>query len=252
MRQMLVMGNWKMNGCRSELTTLLQGVAQQVKPLSKVGVAVCPSFVYLDAISVMCEGTSVGLGAQDVSLHEQGAYTGEISAAMLKDLGCQYVLVGHSERRSYHAESNESVARKFVAAQTQGLTPVLCIGETLEERQAGKMQDVVSAQVKAVIEHAGVDAFVKSVIAYEPVWAIGTGVAAEPSDVQNAHGFLRSLLNDYGSKLAQNMQILYGGSVKASNATEILSQPDVDGGLVGGASLKVDEFVAICQAANSE
>ncbi|MGJ3494093.1 triose-phosphate isomerase [Piscirickettsia salmonis] len=252
MRQKLVMGNWKMNGCRRELTALLCGVSEGVKSLSKVDVAVCPAFVYLETMTALLKesGSKVSLGAQDVSLHETGAYTGEVASAMLHDLGCQYVLVGHSERRSYHAESNEIVAKKFVAAQAQGLIPVLCVGETLEQRQAGNMQEIVSTQVQTVIDYSGVNAFARSVIAYEPVWAIGSGVAAEPADVQGAHGFLRSVLSNYDATLAQNMQILYGGSVKASNAVEILQQPDVDGGLVGGASLQVDEFVTICQVAN--
>lgn len=191
MRQKPVMGNWKMNGCRRELTALLCGVSEGVKSLSKVDVAVCPAFVYLETMTALLKesGSKVSLGAQDVSLHETGAHTGEVASAMLHDLGCQYVLVGHSERRSYHAESNDIVAKKFVAAQAQGLIPVLCVGETLEQRQAGNMQEIVSTQVQTVIDYAGVNAFARSVIAYEPVWAIGSGVAAEPADVQGAHGF---------------------------------------------------------------
>ena len=189
------------------------------------------------------------LGAQDVSSNEKGAYTGEVSASMLADVGATHGLVGHSERRQYHQESNELVARKFLAAHNAGLTPVLCVGETLEQREAGESESVVGAQLTAVLELVGVAAFARAVLAYEPVWAIGTGRTASPEQAQAMHAFLRGVVASHDARIADSLPILYGGSVKPDNATELFSQPDVDGGLVGGASLVARDFLAIAQAA---
>jgi len=189
-------------------------------------------------------------GAQDLSEHAQGAYTGEVSAAMLKDIGCSYVLAGHSERRQYHAESDDLVARKFVAAQGAGLVPILCVGETLDERDGGATERVIARQLDAVVARAGIGAFGKAVLAYEPVWAIGTGRTATPEQAQAVHKFIRDKLAGLDGTIAGSLRLLYGGSVKPSNAAELFGQPDVDGGLIGGASLVAEDFLAICDAAD--
>lgn len=249
MRQKLVAGNWKMHGSTAGNQTLLQGVLAGVKDFARVSVAVCPPFPYLAQVATLLAGSSVQLGAQNLSEHTQGAYTGEVSGAMLGELGVSLVLVGHSERRTLFGESDALVAAKFRAAQACGLTPVLCVGETLEEREAGKTDLVVGRQLMAVLDLVGVEALENSVVAYEPVWAIGTGRTAMSDQVQAVHAALRQIVADKGAAVAAKLRILYGGSVKAANAAELFALPDVDGGLIGGASLLADDFVTICRAA---
>jgi triosephosphate isomerase (TIM) len=212
---------------------------------------VCPPFVYLWETARLLKSSSIALGAQSVCAEALGAFTGEVSAGMLKDVGCKYVLVGHSERRAIYKEDDALVARKFLAAQSQGLIPVLCVGETLEERERGQTMQVVSRQLAAVLDLAGAAALRTAVIAYEPVWAIGTGKNATPAQAQEVHAYIRTAIAGRDAKIAADVRILYGGSVKAANAHELFAMPDVDGGLVGGASLKADEFLKICAAAQS-
>ena len=248
MRKPLVAGNWKMHGDRAfarELMASVVGVGGD-----GVDVAVMPPFVLIPGLVAEFGTSRVEVGAQDVSANAQGAYTGEVSAAMLKDFGINLVLVGHSERRQYHAESDALVAAKFVAAQAGRLVPVLCVGETLAEREAGQTAAVVGRQVDAVLEAAGVEAFANAVIAYEPVWAIGTGKTASSAEAQAVHAFIRSKIASRDATISRSLRILYGGSVKPGNALELFRQPDVDGGLVGGASLVADDFIAICAAAS--
>ena len=233
-----------MHGSKAFLASYLEGLQAAGLPAS-VEVAIFPPFVYLFQAAEGLKALNATLGAQNVSAEKEGAFTGEISAAMLTDSGCRYVLVGHSERRTLCGESDGDVADKFNAAAEQGLTPVLCVGESLAEREAGQTLDVVSRQVQAVIEKAGLRAVSKAVVAYEPVWAIGTGRTATPEQAQEVHANLRGILGDAGAQT----RILYGGSVKAANAGDLFSQPDIDGGLVGGASLDVKEFIAICRKA---
>jgi len=216
-----------------------------------IDVAVFPPFPYLAELAWQHASSGLGVGAQDVSEHEgQGAYTGEVSAAMLSDVGAQWVLVGHSERRQYHAEGDALVARKFAAALAGGLTPILCVGETLEQREAGETEAVIARQLQAVLAHNGIASFDTAVIAYEPVWAIGTGHTASPEQVQQAHAFIRSQLEKEDVMIARLTRLLYGGSVKAANAAELFAQADVDGGLIGGASLTASDFLGICAAAH--
>ena len=246
-RTPLVAGNWKMHGSRQMATTLASSISAGIP--DGVEVALFPPYPYIADLVRGNRGQSVQFGAQDVSEHATGAYTGEVSAAMLSDIGCQYTLVGHSERRQYHAESDERVAAKFMAARANGLTPVLCVGETLEQREAGQTESVLAAQLGAVLGLAGATTFSGAVIAYEPVWAIGTGKTASPDQVQAVHGFIRSQLAEQDAKLPQLTRILYGGSVKPDNAAKLFALGDVDGGLIGGASLTAADFLAICQAA---
>ncbi|WP_267225829.1 triose-phosphate isomerase [Dyella silvae] len=248
MRKKFVAGNWKMHGSRSMAAALVGDIVAALPPA--IDVAVFPPFPYLGELASQHAGSGLGFGGQDVSEHDgQGAYTGEVSAAMLADTGAQWVLVGHSERRQYHHETNEQVARKFAAARAGGLTPILCVGETLAERQTGLTEAVVTRQLKAVIEMNGIAAFDTAVIAYEPVWAIGTGHTATPEQVQHVHAFIRSQLAKEDAMIASLTRLLYGGSVKAANAAELFAQPDVDGGLIGGASLASADFLGICAAA---
>jgi triosephosphate isomerase len=211
--------------------------------------AVCPPFPYLHQVATALAGSSIQWGAQNLSEHDAGAYTGEVSGAMLKDFGCRYAIVGHSERRTLYAEDDRRVAAKFDAAQRAGLTPILCVGETLQQREAGDTETVLARQMQAVLAQAGVKAFANAVLAYEPVWAIGTGKTATPEQAQSAHAFLRGLVRKQDAGLAEGLTILYGGSVKAGNAVELFALPDVDGGLIGGASLVAEDFIAICEAA---
>lgn len=248
MRSKLVIANWKMNADKATVTQLLAGYGSATT--SGPQVVVCPPAPYLGQAEQLLAGTAVALGAQDVSQFENGAYTGEISLTMLADFGCQYVILGHSERRSLFGETEAEVAEKFVATLRAGLTPVLCIGETGEQRQANETDAVVSAQLDAVINAAGIEAFAKAVIAYEPVWAIGTGVTASPEQAQQVHKLVRDKLAAIDANIAQRVPLLYGGSVNAGNAKELFAMPDIDGGLVGGASLDVNAFAAICAAAN--
>ncbi len=248
-RRLLVAGNWKMHGSSADNAALIAGVLSKLDA-SNVDVLVCPPFVYLADVAARLKGTPVQLGAQSLCAEAMGAYTGEISGAMLKDVGCQYVLVGHSERRSLYGEDNALVARKYVAALANGLIPVLCVGETLAERDANNTFSVISAQLDAVLTMAGVQSLDRAVIAYEPVWAIGTGRTATPEQAQEVHAFIRTRVAAHDSDVAGRVRILYGGSVKGSNAAQLFGMADVDGGLVGGASLKAEEFLQICAAAN--
>jgi triosephosphate isomerase len=247
MRRKLVIGNWKMNGSRATNTALLSGI---VAGLNDFGAdcAVCVPAPYLAQAQAELAGTSVAWGGQDVSVHASGAYTGEVSAAMLRDFGSTYVLCGHSERRAYHLESSELVAQKTVAALAAGMTPVVCFGETLAQREAGQTEDVICAQLQAVLDVIADEDVSKLVLAYEPVWAIGTGKTATPQIAQDAHHFLRTCVAKKHAVAAAGVQILYGGSMKPENAKELMAQPDIDGGLIGGAALKAVDFLGIIQA----
>ncbi|HWR77005.1 MAG TPA: triose-phosphate isomerase [Thiobacillus sp.] len=246
MRKKLVAGNWKMHGNLVENAALLAAL----KPaLAGIDAVVCVPFPYLAQVQAALSGSSIAWGAQNVSEQAKGAFTGEVSASMLLDFGCKYVIVGHSERRSLYGESDALVASKYVAAQAAGLTPILCVGESLAERESGVTEAVVSRQLDAVIDAAGVGSLVKAVIAYEPVWAIGTGKTASPAQAQAVHAFIRGKVAALDAGVAEQLVIQYGGSVKAANAAELMVQPDIDGGLIGGASLVADEFIAICRAA---
>lgn len=247
MRRKLIAGNWKMHGSLAENEALLSGVLAGMGSV-KAAVAVCVPFPYLAQVQAKLAGSSVAWGAQNVSQHGKGAFTGEVSTAMLKDFGCAYVIVGHSERRALYGESDAVVAEKFAAVQSAGLTPILCVGETLEERETGVTEQVVGRQLDAVIAKCGVAALAKAVVAYEPVWAIGTGKTASPEQAQAVHAFIRGKVRALDAVVAEGLVIQYGGSMKAGNAVELLSQPDIDGGLIGGAALNAEEFLAICRA----
>jgi triosephosphate isomerase len=244
-RRRLVVGNWKMHGSRPANAALLDGILR-ARPFG-CDVAVCVPFPYLSETAATLAGSDVRWGAQDCSVHEQGAYTGEVSAVMLAELGCRYAIVGHSERRAMHAESDQLVADKAKAALGRGVTPIVCVGETLAQREAGQTEAVVKRQLSAVI-HTLAHCAGEMVVAYEPVWAIGTGLSASPEQAQSVHALLRGQLRA-ATPHAEVMKILYGGSVKPDNAMALFSQPDIDGGLIGGASLKATDFVAICRAA---
>ena len=249
MRRPLIMGNWKMNGSSMANESLLTGLISQVSSLQGVDIAVCPPAVYLGQVLELVSGTSIDVGAQNLSEQKSGAFTGEISGDMLRDLGVTYTLVGHSERRSLYGETNELVAAKTLKALEVGLVPVLCVGETLEERKSGQMDAVLAGQINAVIDLCGADTFGQIIVAYEPVWAIGTGETATPQQAQDAHAFIRDLIAAQSPAIAERVTILYGGSMNEKNAAELLAMADVDGGLVGGASLKADSFATICKAA---
>jgi triosephosphate isomerase len=249
MRKKLVAANWKMHGSRSMADGLMQELIKT--PVDGADVLILPPYPYLAPLVDKYGTFGMGFGAQDVSEHQgQGAYTGEVSAQMVADLGCRWALVGHSERRHHHTESNEKVARKFAAVLAAGLTPILCVGETLHQREAGQTMEVIQQQLHAVLALNGVACFDTAVIAYEPVWAIGTGKNASPEQAQEVHAFIRSQLAQQDAMIARLTRLLYGGSVKAANAAALFAQPDVDGGLIGGASLVASEFLAICQAAH--
>ena len=249
-RRPLVAGNWKMNGSRAESATLVRAIKQGMSTVAQAEAAVCPPFILVPLAAEMLAGSPVAWGGQSLSVHKSGAYTGEISGPMLKDYGCTYVIVGHSERRAYYGEDDALVADKYAAAQAAGLIPILCVGETLQEREASQTEAVVARQLEAVINKHGIGSFKNAVIAYEPVWAIGTGKTATPQQAQDVHGFIRGRLAARDKAVAENMRILYGGSMKGSNAKELLAQPDIDGGLIGGASLQAEEFLTICRAAD--
>lgn len=250
MRRPLVAGNWKMNGSREEIRALMTGIVSDLGADISAEAAVCPPFAYLAEVHALIGDAPVALGAQDVSEHDAGAFTGEISGPMLTDVGCTYAIVGHSERRNLHGESDECVARKFAAARRHGLVPILCVGELLEERENGVTEQVISRQIDAVIALEGVEALADAVIAYEPVWAIGTGRTATPEQAQEVHAFIRNRIAKQNAAVAEGLRILYGGSVNAANAEGLFAKPDIDGGLVGGASLKSAEFIGICRAAS--
>jgi triosephosphate isomerase (TIM) len=249
MRQPLVAGNWKMHGSRVENAQLVGGLLDLLQSGKRAEIMLCPPFPYLMETARLLKDSGVALGAQSVCAEAQGAFTGEVSAAMLKDVGCRYVLVGHSERRQLFGENDNLVARKFVAAQSQGLVPVLCVGETLDEREGDQTTAVVARQLEAVLAVSGIQSLAKAVVAYEPVWAIGTGRTATPDQAQAVHAMIRAKLAERDATIGGSVRILYGGSVKASNAQELFAMPDIDGGLVGGASLKADEFARICAGA---
>jgi triosephosphate isomerase (TIM) len=250
-RQPLVAGNWKMHGTRAGATELAMGIAQNLASLPRPEVALLPPFVFIPLIAEALRqaGGRIAYGGQNLDPHPSGAYTGEISGAMLRDFGCIYVIVGHSERRALFGETDVTVAEKFAAAQAMGLRPILCLGETLAERETAQTEAVVARQLDAVLSLSGAASLADAAIAYEPVWAIGTGRTATPQQAQAVHRFLRNKIAAQDSRVAAGVRILYGGSVKAANATELFAQPDIDGGLIGGASLHVDEFVSICRAA---
>ncbi|MEE4685350.1 triose-phosphate isomerase [Pseudomonas alliivorans] len=251
MRRPMVAGNWKMHGTRASVAELIKGLALQSIP-SNVDVAVMPSSLFIGQVVQGLEATSIIVGAQDAAIQAaQGALTGEVASSQLADAGCKLVLVGHSERRQLIGEQDDVLNRKFAAIQAEGLTPVLCIGETLEERQAGRTLEVVGRQLEVVIAEFGVEALRNAVIAYEPVWAIGTGLTASPEEAQEVHAAIRAQLAEKNAEVAQGVRLLYGGSVKSANAVELFSMPDIDGGLIGGASLNADEFGAICRAAGN-
>jgi triosephosphate isomerase len=243
MRTPLVAGNWKMHGTLQSVVELTNALKVQWQGNKNVEVAVCPPTIFMSVIAHELKDSDIKLGAQNVSEYSQGAYTGEISAEMLTDFGCSFAIIGHSERRTIFGETDEQVADKFSAAQCNGLLPILCVGETLEQREAGIQQQVIARQLQVVMDKVGVEAVASAVIAYEPVWAIGTGKTATPEQAQEIHAAIRSQLGAVGVAT----RVLYGGSVKSANAAEIFSQPDIDGALVGGAALNAEEFVKICQ-----
>jgi len=248
MRRKLVAGNWKMNGSRAANASLVSSLVTAAAEWA-CDVLVCPPAVYLAEVVSASAGSPLWVGAQNLCAEAPGAFTGEIAAAMLCDVGVTHVLVGHSERRALYGETDDVVARKFVAAQAAGLVPILCVGETLDEREAGATERVVGRQIAAVVEAAGIEAFRAAVVAYEPVWAIGTGRTASPEQAQAVHRHIRDLFVEKDAIVGDQLRLLYGGSVKAANAADLFGMPDVDGGLVGGASLKADEFLGICAAA---
>ena len=248
-RRKLVAGNWKMNGSLAANRELIAALLLQLAGRKSAEVAVCVPAAYFAQINELLAGSGMALGAQTLSEFASGAYTGEVSGAMLRELGCALVLVGHSERRALFGETNAQVAAKFSAALGAGLRPVLCVGETLAERESGTTEAVVGAQLDAVLNGAGAAALARGVVAYEPVWAIGTGKTATPEQAQGVHAFIRARIAKRDAGVASGIQILYGGSVKAANAKELFACVDIDGGLVGGASLQAQEFAAICKAA---
>jgi len=250
MRRKLVIGNWKMNGSRAGNTALLSGIVAGLaaNDAPRAECAVCVPAPYLAQCAAELQGTPVSWGGQDISVYAAGAYTGEVSGSMLADFGSHYVLAGHSERRAYHQESNELVARKAVAALAAGLTPVVCVGETLEQREAGQTVAVVMGQLNAVLSSLSLEDLDKIVLAYEPVWAIGTGKTATPQIAQEVHALLRERVAQKSAAAAAAMPILYGGSMKPDNAKELMAQPDIDGGLIGGAALKAPDFLGIIYA----
>ena len=247
MRSSLIAGNWKMNGDLQSVIDLVEGI--KAGNPGKAELAVCPPAVFLMKVGGMLADTKIALGAQNVCDQESGAYTGEISAAMLKECGCRYAIVGHSERRALYLESDQLVAARFAMAQAADIIPILCIGETLDEREQGVTETVVARQIDAVLDTSGIAGIARAVIAYEPVWAIGTGKVATPNQAQAVHAFIRNKLEQLDAAAAQQVRILYGGSMNPANAADLLSQPDIDGGLIGGASLKADDFLAIAHSA---
>jgi triosephosphate isomerase len=250
MRKGLVAANWKMNGSRDSNTALLKALVAGLDGGAAPDVLVCPPAVYLQQAGELLKGSNIMLGAQNMHDQQAGAFTGEISAPMLKDLGCSHVIIGHSERREIFGESDALIADKFAAALANSLSPVLCIGETQAQREAGETEATVLRQLDAVLQQVGADAFADAVIAYEPVWAIGTGLTATPDQAQEMHDLIRGTLARHNAEVAGAIRVLYGGSVKADNAAELFAQPDIDGALVGGASLVADDFLTICSSYN--
>jgi triosephosphate isomerase len=251
MRKPLVAGNWKMNGSVASVRELLAGLKAGVGEVGNCEAAVCPPYIFIPMTQAELSGTSIPWGGQNLSTEQSGAFTGEVAASMLLDFGCTYVIVGHSERRTLYGDTDDLVARKYSVARAAGLKPILCVGETLEEREKGVTEEVVARHVDAVIKLEGVGALADGVIAYEPVWAIGTGVTATPEQAQEVHAFIRKRVASHDAKVADNLRILYGGSMKPDNAAELMAKTDIDGGLIGGASLKAADFLAICKAAGA-
>lgn len=249
MRHPLVMGNWKLNGNKHFVTTLIKDLRKALDNLDGCNVAIAPPIAYLDQARHALSGSHIALGTQNVDVNLSGAFTGEVSAEMLKDIGAKYTIIGHSERRTYHHESNACIAQKFAVLKSVGLIPVLCIGETEEENAVGKTENVCAHQLDAVLETQGATAFAGAVIAYEPIWAIGTGKSATPVQAQAVHKFIREYIAEKDASIASQVIIQYGGSVNDNNAAEFFNQPDIDGALVGGASLKADSFTSIVKAA---
>jgi len=247
-RRTLVAGNWKLNGSRESSVSLASEVAKGLN--GEADVLVCPGFSHLADVSAAIDGSALLLGAQNCSAHESGAYTGEVAAAMLPEFGCSHVIVGHSERRQLFGETSELIASKAIAVQKAGLTPILCVGETLDEREAGKVEAVIGGQLDALLDAGGIKAFDNCVVAYEPVWAIGTGKTASPEQAQDVHAVIRAKIGKLDTACSDKLRILYGGSVKPDNAATLFSQPDIDGGLIGGAALKAADFLAICHASS--
>lgn len=250
MRRPLVAGNWKLHGSVARVAELAGAVAAGVSGLERIDTAVCPTFVHLSRVMQRVAGSTLGVGSQDVSDREEGAFTGEVAAWMVAELGCRYAIVGHSERRARHGETDTVVAAKFEAARDAGLVPILCLGESLEQRDDGRTLEIVARQLDAVLGEAGSARFDGAVVAYEPIWAIGTGRTATPEQAQEVHHALRAVLEDADTGLAARTRIVYGGSVKAAGAAELFAKADIDGALVGGASLDAGEFLAICRAAD--
>ena len=246
MRKTIVAGNWKMNASKESVNKLVMGILSGMSNVSSE-VVICAPFPYLSQVEALITHSQVRLGAQNLNTNMSGAFTGEVSADMIKDFGAQHVIVGHSERRSFYGETNTIVAEKVKAALDSGLIPLFCVGETLEQREAGETESVVAAQINTVADLVGIDAFLNIVVAYEPVWAIGTGVTASPEQAQKAHAFIRQLLANNNYDVAQQAPILYGGSMNAANAKELIACADIDGGLIGGASLKPEDFLQICR-----
>lgn len=248
MRKVIIAGNWKLNKNSKEAVDLVNEIKAKCAKITKVDIVVCPVFTVLSKVSEALKGTNIGLGAQDLYWQDSGAFTGEVSAPLLKDAGCQYVIIGHSERRQFFSETNETVNNKVKAALAHGLIPIVCVGENLQERESGRTFDVVKDHVENSLRGFSAAEMSKMVIAYEPVWAIGTGKTATPDQAQEVHGFIRKLLEKmHGKTVAETIRIQYGGSVKAENTKELILKPDIDGALVGGASLKADSFVGIIE-----
>jgi triosephosphate isomerase (TIM) len=252
MRKYTIAGNWKMNGSKSSIEVLIQNIKEGMTSIDQVNWIVFPPYPFLEQVKQLLTGSKVFWGAQNLNDKLSGAYTGEVSAEMLKEFGCSYVLVGHSERRQLYGETDKVIAAKFIAAINAAIKPILCIGETLQEREQGLTTQVVDRQLMTILQlRNGIELFNQAIIAYEPVWAIGTGVTATPEQAQEVHAHIRSLLGKYDNEIAKRTQILYGGSVKADNAQSLFKMADIDGGLIGGASLKAQDFLAIGKACNS-
>ena len=247
MRKTIVAGNWKMNASKETVNSLIEGILSGMNEVSSE-VIVCAPFPYLSQVESLINNSKLMLGAQNLNVNPEGAFTGEVSADMIKDFGAQHVIVGHSERRSLYGETNAIVAEKTKAAIGAGLTPLLCVGESLEDRESGKTEAIVEEQINAVIDLIGIEAFDQVIVAYEPVWAIGTGLTASPEQAQTVHLFIRNLLANSSEKIAKRTPILYGGSMNAANAADLISCSDIDGGLIGGAALKAEDFLQICKA----
>lgn len=249
MRTPIVIGNWKLNGTTATAADLVASILAERPGLSDIDMGVCPPFVFIPQAVAQVANSDLAVGGQSCSAYDNGAFTGEVSAEMLRDVGCRYVLVGHSERRALFGETDEVVGLKTQKALAAGLTPVVCVGETLAERQAGDMNAVVGAQIEAIVDAVGIQAFERLVVAYEPIWAIGTGQTASPEQAQAMHASIRTQLAAHSPAVAQSVRIQYGGSIKPDNAAILFAQPDIDGGLIGGASLNAEDFLVICRAA---